>query len=414
MTHLRIGLTSILAGALLAACGGGDTTIPGSGAPAGAPAAKGTFTSVVSFGDSLTDLGAYTPATSVTQDGKPPYLGGKFTNNVTDGAGNNVSAVWVENVARTVLATPAGLPAITAAEVGFAGQSVKCPIAAAVPALAKTCTGYGQAGSLVTSPVGYKHDIGFLTVPVKTQIANHLTRFGSFKDSDLILVSVGFNEVFFHFEKEYLPAFFASLQKKTDGKITDDEFKAEVFHAQTLAQDAMKTAALELADLVRTQILAKGGKYVAVTTLIDMTKTPEAMALPLPLPEPFLTAVREAVKPMLNLLPQTFDLWLREGLTGQAVQILDARTVFDDMTRNPATYGFVDIKSKACDAAKMPAASGGSSLFCNTTPGTPFNMLTTGADTTTWLFADGVHPTNGGHKAFSDAFLKQLKAFGWI
>jgi phospholipase/lecithinase/hemolysin len=36
------------------------------------------------------------------------------------------------------------------------------------------------------------------------------------------------------------------------------------------------------------------------------------------------------------------------------------------------------------------------------------------ADPNTWLFADSVHPSTGGHRAMSDAFLAQLLAFGWI
>jgi outer membrane lipase/esterase len=36
-------------------------------------------------------------------------------------------------------------------------------------------------------------------VPVKTQIANHLARFGSFKDSDLIVVWAGHNDIFVQF-----------------------------------------------------------------------------------------------------------------------------------------------------------------------------------------------------------------------
>jgi phospholipase/lecithinase/hemolysin len=139
-----------------------------------------------------------------------------------------------------------------------------------------------------------------------------------------------------------------------------------------------------------------------VTTLIDMSKTPEAMALP------------ASIRPLLNVLPETFELWLREGLTGQPVKFVDVRSVFDDMMANPATYGFVNTTSRACDAARMPAASGGSSLFCNTTPGAAYSALATGADVNTWLFADGVHPTTGGHKAISDAILKQLQSFGWI
>jgi phospholipase/lecithinase/hemolysin len=141
---------------------------------------------------------------------------------------------------------------------------------------------------------------------------------------------------------------------------------------------------------------------VAVTTLLDMSKTPEAMALP------------EAIRPMLAILPQTFELWLREGLTGQPVRFIDLRSVFDDMLANPGSYGFVDVSSRACDAAKMPTASGGSSLFCNATPGAAYSALAAGADVNTWLFADGVHPTVGGYKAVGNEVLKQLKAFGWI
>lgn len=394
MRHFRIGLMSVLTAALLAACGGDDVTVPGSGEPSGAPTSKGTFTSVVSFGDSLSDLGTYSPATSFTGDGLPPYLGGKFTTNFTTATASGT--LWVENVAAAL-----GLM-ITPAEMGFAGKSEPCPIEKVYPSLANTCTGYGQAGSRVTNPDGFNHLNGFLTVPVKTQIANHLARFGSFKDTDLVLVSVGFNEVFVQFEQYFVPAFMAAYTQWQTGQITEDQFKAIVFSAQTDAQQEMKDAALQLADLVRDQILAKGAKYVAVTTLIDMSRTPEALALP------------EAIRPMLNTLPQTFELWLRDGLTGQPVKFVDVRTVFDDMTTNPTLYGFVNVTSPACDPAKMPAASRGSSLFCNTTPGAPYNALAAGADASTWLFADGVHPTTGGYKAVSDAVLKQLQGFGWI
>src|SRR5204863_2799303 len=101
--------------------------------------------------------------------------------------------VWVEN-----LATSLGL-LVTPAEVGFGGQSVKCPVAVQAPPLAGTCTGYGQGGSRVTDPNGIGHAGGALTVPMVTQIANHLARFGSFKDADLILVYAGNNDVFTQF-----------------------------------------------------------------------------------------------------------------------------------------------------------------------------------------------------------------------
>ncbi|WP_425257759.1 lipase [Rubrivivax sp. RP6-9] len=394
MRLMKAWQLSLLTAVWLTACGGGDPNVPGSGSPRGAPTSKGEFTSVVSFGDSLSDVGTYTPATVIPETSPPVYLGGKFTTNFPTSTGT--STVWVENVAGAL-----GLM-ITPAEVGFAGQSVKCPIAAQVPALAHTCTGYAQGGSRITDPVGYNHAGGLLTVPVKTQIANHLAGFGSFKASDLILISAGFNEVFVVFEGQYVPAVLAAQAKLRAGTITEDQFKALVFDAQTQAQSAMKTAALELADLIRNEILAKGGKYVAVTDLLDMSLTPEAAALP------------EALRPMLKTLPETFELWLREGLAGQAVQVLHAHAFFHNVIKDPSAYGFVNVTTPACDAARMPASARGSALFCNATPLAPYNALADGADVNTWFFADLNHPTTGGHKAFSDAVLAQLRSFGWI
>jgi len=171
MKHFRSWAVSALAGAMLLACGGGDPYVAGSDSTSGAPTTRGTFTAVVSFGDSLSDLGTYTPATSIAGNGSAPYLGGKWTTNTTP----QTATLWVENIA-----TGLGL-LITPNEVGFAGQSVRCP-AGANPALATTCTGYGQAGARVTDPVGTGNASGALTVPLKTQIERHLatfTRFGS-------------------------------------------------------------------------------------------------------------------------------------------------------------------------------------------------------------------------------------------
>ena len=396
MKHIRSWASLALAALLLSACGGGDPDVPGSGSPSGAPTTKGSFSAVVSFGDSLSDVGAYSPATSLTGNGAAPYFGGKFTTN-----NGSVGTVWVENIAASLSLL------VTPHQVGFGNQSVICP-AAAVLALAGTCTGYGQGGSRVTDPNGIGHAGGAaaLTVPMVTQIANHLSRFTSFKATDLIFVYGGNNDVFTQFG-----AFVAAAtQIQTDaalGKITADQASALLFQAQTAAQAQMKTAAIELTGYIRNQILAKGGKYVAVMTLSDIADTPFGSTLP------------ASAKPVLTALSETFNLWLKEGLTGQPVQIIDTFAIFKDGYRNPAKFGITNNTTPACDVAKIQALTGGavtdgSSLFCNATPGVPYNTLVAGADVTTWQFADGVHPTTGGHKIISDAFMAQLKAFGWI
>ena len=402
MRAIRSWAPFVLSAVLLSACGGGDPAVPGTGSTAGAPSTRGSFTAVVSFGDSLSDIGAYAPATSLAGTGAPPYFGGKFTtNDTTNGAptATPLGKVWVENLAATL-----GL-VVTPAEVGFGASSVKCP-AAAVPALATTCTAYGQGGSRVTDPNGIGHAGGALTVPVVTQIANHLARFGSFKASDLVFVYGGNNDVFTQFGAFTTAA--AGIQASAAaGTISSDEANRQLFAAQTAAQAAMKQAAQDEVGLIKSQILGKGGKYVAVMTLSDIGDTPFGNSLP------------ASVKPVLTQLSEIFNLWLRDGLTGQPVQIIDTFAIFKDGYVNPAKYGIVNNTVPACDAAKISAITGGrvtdgSSLFCNATPGAPYNGIRTGADVTTWQFADSVHPTTGGHKIISDTFTAQIRAFGWI
>jgi outer membrane lipase/esterase len=410
MKNIRTWPPVIAAALLVAACGGGDPYVPGSGSPSGAPTTKGSFTAVVSFGDSLSDAGTYTPATSVTGNGAPPYLGGKFTTNSASGT------IWVEDLAASL-----GL-VVTPAEVGFGTQSVKCP-AAANPALANTCTAYGQGGARVTDPNGVRHTdpatgaLRALTVPLKTQIANHLARFTSFKPTDLVLVWAGANDLLWEMETDprinphsYVIKLAQIQAQAAAGAITVDQAKGLAFQAQTESQEAMKQAALDLSAYIRDEILAKGAQYVAVLNLPDPASTPEGVAT---------VAISPVVGGALTTFADTFNLWLREGLTGQPVQWVDAKAIFAGILSNPSTYGLVNTTVPACDAAKMSAITGGAvtdgfSLFCNATPGSPLNGLRAGADVDTWFFADGNHPTTGGYKALSDEFLKQLRGFGWI
>ena len=110
---------------------------------------------------------------------------------------------------------------------------------------------------------------------------------------------------------------------------------------------------------------------------------------------------------------------LREGVTGLPVQWVDQNTAGKDVYANPGKYGLVNNTLPACDATKISAITSGavtdgSSLFCNATPGMPYNGLRAGADINTWQFADGVHPTTGGHKVISNFVTSQLRAFGWL
>lgn len=394
MMRWKNWLVAAAAAAALVACGGGDPYVPGSAGPSGAPTSRGSFTALVSFGDSLSDIGTYAPATSLTGNGQPPFFGGKFTTNSATGT------VWVENLAATL-----GL-IVTPAEVGFAGQSQPCP-AAANPALANTCTGYGQGGARVTDPNGIGKSGGALTVPVKTQIANHLARFASFKASDLIFVYAGSNDVFVQFGGFAASA--AQIQADAAaGRITPDQANNLLLNAQLTAQAGMKQAALELATYVNDQILAKGGVYVVIVGLSDIADTPFGNS-------PTVVPARS----VLSGLSEIFNLWLREGLKDRPVQWIDTWSLYKTAYQNPAQFGFANNTVPACDATLIAQITAnqvidGSSLFCNSTTGAPFYGLRAGASDTTWQFADSVHPTKGGHKVISDTFAAQLRGFGWI
>ncbi len=402
--HLS-ALSAIVGATLLAACGGGDPVVetPTGAGPAGAPTTMGTFTRVISIGDSLSDLGAYAPATSLAGNGTPPFFAGRFTTNAYDtyasASQQNTGTVWPEVVAASL-----GL-VITPAEVGFAGASVKCPVATAVPALAGTCTGYGQGGSRVTDANGIGKSGGALTVPLVTQVANHLARFTSFTAGDLIFVYGGNNDVFFQ-HGAYMQ--FAALVAAdlAAGRVTAAQAADSLAVMRTGALGEMKNVARQLAALVKNSIVAKGGKYVVVMNLADSSQTPYGGTLSV------------GNRTLLGEMSAEFNAWLKDALTGVPVRILDARAITAGVLANPASFGFVNTTVPACDAAKISAITGGkvtdgSSLFCNKTPGAPFNGIRTGADTTTWLFADAVHPTTGGHVAFGQAVIAQVRTFGW-
>ena len=400
MNHFhRVIVTSLLATSVLVACGGSDSP------DTGPPTSKGDFKAVVSFGDSLSDVGSYAPATSLVGGGNPPYFGGKFTTNETSNGtpdSNALGKVWVETLSASLGIT------VTPAEVGFNGVSVKCP-AAAVPAAAGTCTAYGQGGARVTDPNGIGHfpdGSGALTVPVVTQIANHLSRFSTFKSSDLIFVYAGNNDVLLQ-----LDAFGASAEQiaalLASGGLSTTDANAQLLAAQQTAEANVKAVAQALVADIETQIVAKGGVYIAVVNVVDIGDSPFGMSLPVPL------------HAVLTDLAQTFNTALAAGLAGRPVRIIDSFTLFKAVYENPSAYGFVNNTVPACDADKISAIVGqtltsGYSLFCNATPGAPYNGLRTGADVNTWQFADDVHPTTGGHKVISDTFLAQLRSFGWI
>jgi outer membrane lipase/esterase len=175
---------ALLAAVVLAGCGG-------SGSSGGDQSTKIKFSAQVSFGDSLSDVGTYAVGTVAA------LHGGKYTVNTLTPSAQN----WTE-----LMAASLGLPAPCAAQTGLDGMAAE---GFAIPVVNHAgCYGYGQGGARVTQPYGPGNAnlsaaldgsavLGQLTVPVVTQIQNHLAAVGGkFSGTEIVFVLAGANDVF--------------------------------------------------------------------------------------------------------------------------------------------------------------------------------------------------------------------------
>ena len=182
MRQIKYSLAILSAVAVLAGCSGGGST-------AGDQTLKAKYSAQISFGDSLSDVGTYAVGTVAA------LKGGKYNIN-----GNNVSVNvtltgknWTELIAAQI-----GLPAPCSAQTGLNGAAAQ---GFSVPVVNHAgCFNYAQGGARVTNPVGPGNiltgaALGQLTVPVVTQIKNHLAiSGGKFKSDELITVMAGGND----------------------------------------------------------------------------------------------------------------------------------------------------------------------------------------------------------------------------
>ncbi|WP_233806320.1 SGNH/GDSL hydrolase family protein [Paraburkholderia sp. HP33-1] len=209
-----------MSAALLVACGGGGGSGgSGSGSSAASGPAGGVTLQVVSFGDSLSDVGTYAPLASAVG-------GGRFT--------TNPGQVWTQDVAQ------------------YYGDTLSAAytIDLTHKLSAQGGLGYAEGGATVATPANqydYLSDvIGNVEMPVNQQVSSYLSAHGSFNANQLVLVWVGANDVL---RAGNLPA----------------------------AAPIVQTAATTLAQLVG-QIVQNGGAHVVVVNLPNIGLSPKGLA----------------------------------------------------------------------------------------------------------------------------------------
>ncbi len=325
MRHIRTRLSLFVAALLVSACGGGDPYVPGSGSPSGAPTTPGSFTSVVSFGDSLSDAGAYTPATSVNGDGMPPYLGGKLTTNIsTDQQRIGTGPIWVENVAKRYslpgdwVRDHAGRsrlrrPVVQVPGCSESGVGRRPAPPMARPARAVTdserCAPYRPGHRRAACPDGAGQD-------ADRQPPGAIR---SFKPSDLVLVWAGGNELFGKWKRirgsirtAMSSDWRRSRRRRPAGADHLDQAKRLAFQAQIDSQEAMKIAALELAGLHPRRDPGQGREVRGGAAPARPGEDARRGGSDGPVARDRLT---------LTTFCRDLQLWLREGLTGQPVTV---------------------------------------------------------------------------------------------
>jgi phospholipase/lecithinase/hemolysin len=336
--------TASAAFAFIAACGGGgddnNSTPPG-----------GVKLQIVSFGDSLSDVGTYAPVAAAN------FGGGRFT--------TNPGQVWVQNVAQYYGDT------LTPAMTGGFG----------VAPVAQSGLGYAQGGSRVTNPVGIGHNTtnpadysGALTVPVAQQVTNYLAAHGSFNSGQLVIINGGANDILYN------------LEAVQAGAITP-----------AAATAAIGQAAIDLAGVIG-RVLQSGATHVLVSDVPDIGTTPQGM-MSTPTNKALLTQASLGFNQALAAaLTQT-------GLMSKVIY-LDIVPALANITANYAQFGFaVSNTGTACNLQAMAAAAAkfgepdpqdfATSLFCS-----PETLTVAGADQS-YMYADTVHPTTHLHALYA-------------
>ena len=340
------------------------------------------------------------------------------------------------------------------------------------------CRNYAQGGARVTDPVGphsasapVNSPLGQLTVPIVTQIANHLTRVGKFSGTELVTVMAGGNDVLRLLDTlvakataagsqafassligqlaagatnptTAAPAIGLALQTEaanpahTDASVVGAAVTAAVVagnsavanpavygpmvataqaagaaagaayaktNGATEAVFPMGEAGKQLASYIKTQIVGKGAKYVAVVNLPDVSSTPSA------------TSQSADTQGLILNMVIYFNSLLASELAGTpGVHIVDSFADMRSQVASPSSYGLSNVTTPACNLnapanglASPTKPESGASLVCNA------GNLKAG-DVSHYLFSDTVHPSPYGYKLLADLVSKNLTQAGWL
>lgn len=338
MTHGRTRkpfLFTIIAAALLAGgCVGDDS--------------DRDIEEIVSFGDSLSDLGTYNPTLIDADPTNDRQTGLTFT--------TKPGSLWNQYVAREYR-----LSLQPARRVVFGPKDT---VGGIVPL---DGSGYAEGGALVEGDLpdgnpldGIVPDDPSIQGPtarsVSAQIDAYLAERGGFSDDQLVLIQGGANNFF---------VFFGALEASGDPL---DEAVLQAFIAETAA---------DMVEEVQ-RLIDNGATNILYANLPNLGATPSLSDDP-------------AVAAIANQASVAYNEAVAQGLEGTDVVIFDLYGLLQEAIQRPIDFMLVNVEDPACTS--QAGQSGDiTALLC-----TPDTLIAPNADET-YLFADGVHPTARGHE----------------
>ncbi len=413
-------LSAFITAALLASCGGDGGS------------SKSSVNQVVSFGDSLSDIGTYAPVKVMT-------AGVKFTTNPAD--------MWTEVVAKAYgvhlqpfsfvrfnkdLATDHDMSMSVAQTTGgtsyaqgsarVSAMSIALAPGASAPSASPLIPGATAYGSVSVAPagpadvvVGYSYNAGtpfaaksgvptaLTAVSIKDQISNYLnTHADKFSHDQLVLIQGGANDLFVA-----LGTYQATGQIAADPAVCGGATLPYNPATDNIITCAAKEMALQLKRLVD-----KGATKILYANLPDVGNTPEFVLYAMGDPVNGATT-----KAMVTQLSNAYNAVVQAslqalGIDGQ-IRVFDTYKFLTDTLASPpvGTVSSPNAKVACLGPANSGSTTGVTSLGCASAASGGSGFVSADAPMT-HIFADGVHPSQLGHKLWGEAAARlALSAF---